>query len=151
MLSYVTLPAVLRINKYMWLMFYLLFRFLFFSYFNFLLRTRTGVQLLVYHDWYTYYSLRNQRHIKVRHDHFLRRHIQFNPLNAELNPICHFLALLGAHYIFHLSGLRVKHFAVRLYVFREAPLLKSVKKGNKWDNRQISFKVTQVVQLKHQC
>ena len=31
----------------------------------------------------------------------------FNPLNAELNPICHLLALLGAHLIFHVSGLRV--------------------------------------------
>ena len=29
-----------------------------------------------------------------------------NPLNAELNPICHLLALL-AHHIFHVSGLRV--------------------------------------------
>ena len=33
----------------------------------------------------------------------------FNPLNAELNPICRLLALLGAHLIFHFSGLRVKH------------------------------------------
>ena len=32
----------------------------------------------------------------------------FNHLNAELNPICHLLALLGAHQIFHVSGLRVK-------------------------------------------
>ena len=31
-----------------------------------------------------------------------------NPLNAELNPICHLLALLGARHIFHVSGLRVK-------------------------------------------
>jgi hypothetical protein len=31
----------------------------------------------------------------------------FNPLKAELNPICHLLALLGAHHIFHASGLRV--------------------------------------------
>ena len=31
-----------------------------------------------------------------------------NLLNAELNPICHLLALLGAHHIFHVSGLRVK-------------------------------------------
>jgi hypothetical protein len=31
-----------------------------------------------------------------------------NPLNAELNPIYHLLALLGAHHIFHVSGLRVK-------------------------------------------
>jgi hypothetical protein len=29
--------------------------------------------------------------------------IQFNPLNAELNPICHFLALFGTHHIFHVS------------------------------------------------
>jgi len=32
----------------------------------------------------------------------------FNPLNAELNPICHQPALFGAHHIFHFSGLRVK-------------------------------------------
>jgi len=31
----------------------------------------------------------------------------FNPLNTHLNPICHLLALLGAHHIFHVSGLRV--------------------------------------------
>ena len=31
-----------------------------------------------------------------------------NPSNAELNPICHLLALLGAHHIFHVSVLRVK-------------------------------------------
>jgi len=30
-----------------------------------------------------------------------------NPLNAELNPIYHLLALLGVHHIFHVSGLRV--------------------------------------------
>jgi len=32
----------------------------------------------------------------------------FNPLNAELNPICHLLALLGAHHIRHISRIRVK-------------------------------------------
>ena len=31
-----------------------------------------------------------------------------NLLNAELNPICQLLALLGAHHIFHVSVLRVK-------------------------------------------
>jgi len=30
-----------------------------------------------------------------------------NPLNAELNPICHFLALLGALHILHISRIRV--------------------------------------------
>jgi len=34
-----------------------------------------------------------------------------NPLNAELNSICHLLALLGAHHMFHVSGLGV---AVRI-------------------------------------
>ena len=32
----------------------------------------------------------------------------FNPLNAELNPICCLLALLGAHYFLHVSRIRVK-------------------------------------------
>ena len=32
----------------------------------------------------------------------------FNPLNAELNPICHMLTLLGAHHILHVSRIRVK-------------------------------------------
>jgi len=36
--------------------------------------------------------------------------VDFNPLNAELNPICHLLALLGAHPIFHVSRIRVKPF-----------------------------------------
>jgi len=36
------------------------------------------------------------------------RYASINPLNAELNPICHLLTLLGAHHIFHVSGLRVK-------------------------------------------
>jgi hypothetical protein len=31
-----------------------------------------------------------------------------NPLNSELNPICHLLALVGAHPIFHVSGIRLK-------------------------------------------
>jgi len=34
--------------------------------------------------------------------------IKFNLLNAELNPICHLLALLGAHHILHVSRVRVK-------------------------------------------
>ena len=34
--------------------------------------------------------------------------LAFNPLNAELNPICHLLALLGAHHILHVSRIRVK-------------------------------------------
>ena len=37
----------------------------------------------------------------------VRKQYQINPLNAELNPICHLLALLGAHHIIHISGIRV--------------------------------------------
>ena len=33
---------------------------------------------------------------------------KIKPLNAESNPICHSLALLGAHLIFHISRIRVK-------------------------------------------
>ena len=32
----------------------------------------------------------------------------FNPLNTELNPTCHLVALLGAHHILHVSRIRVK-------------------------------------------
>jgi len=32
----------------------------------------------------------------------------FNSLKAELNPICHLLALSGAHHILHISRIRVK-------------------------------------------
>ena len=31
-----------------------------------------------------------------------------NPLNVEFHPICHLLALLGAHRILHISRIRVK-------------------------------------------
>jgi hypothetical protein len=35
--------------------------------------------------------------------------VNFNRLNAKLNPICHLLALLGAHHILHISRIRVKN------------------------------------------
>jgi len=47
-----------------------------------------------------------------------------NLLNADLSPICHLLALLGAHYIFHVSGLRVKSFLSK-DVSTYSPVLKS--------------------------
>jgi hypothetical protein len=34
-----------------------------------------------------------------------------NPLNAELNPICHLLAL-GAHHILHVGRIRINVVAV---------------------------------------
>jgi len=46
-------------------------------------------------------------------------YVVLNLLNAELNPICHLLALLGAHPILHISKIRVKkqhknYFLVRI-------------------------------------
>jgi len=37
-----------------------------------------------------------------------------NPLNAELNPICYLLALLGSHHFLHVSKIRVKSLTHRL-------------------------------------
>ena len=37
-----------------------------------------------------------------------------NPLNAELNPICCLLALLGAHHFLHVGRIRVKSLTLRL-------------------------------------
>jgi hypothetical protein len=44
-----------------------------------------------------------------------------NPLNAELNPNCHLLALEGAHHILHVSRINVKathdvHFYVLVFI-----------------------------------
>jgi len=38
-----------------------------------------------------------------------------NPLNAELNPICHLLALLGAHHILHISRIKVNSLLLRYF------------------------------------
>jgi len=38
--------------------------------------------------------------------------LNINPLNTQLNPICHLLALLGAHHILHVSRIRVKCFLI---------------------------------------
>jgi len=40
--------------------------------------------------------------------HFQNFKSRINPLNAELNPICYLLALLGAHHFLHVSRIRVK-------------------------------------------
>ena len=39
--------------------------------------------------------------------------LDINPLNAELNPICHLLALLGVYFL-HVSRIRVKSLTLRL-------------------------------------
>jgi len=44
-----------------------------------------------------------------------------NPLKAELNPICHLLALLGAHHILHVSRIRVNVSALTVKTITELP------------------------------
>ena len=47
----------------------------------------------------------------------------FNPLNAESNPVCYLLALLGAHHILHVSRIRVNRLTPNdPYMGRTAPL-----------------------------
>jgi hypothetical protein len=48
-----------------------------------------------------------------------------NSLKAELNPICHFLALLGVHHFIHVSRIRVKSLTLRLLMSYKygAPIL----------------------------
>jgi hypothetical protein len=40
----------------------------------------------------------------------LAEKLDWKGLNPDLNPICHLLALLGAHHILHVSRIRVKIF-----------------------------------------
>ena len=49
---------------------------------------------------------------QIHRNVILRNNI--NPLNAELNPICYLLALLGAHHFLHVSRIRVKSLTLRL-------------------------------------
>jgi len=62
----------------------------------------------------------------------------FNPLNAKLNPICHLLALLGAHRILHVSRIRVKGQWVSLFAFCTGSFARGMKITvfiEKWSGR----------------
>jgi len=57
-----------------------------------------------------------------------------NPLNAELNPICHLLALLAAHHILHVSRIRVKVQRISWFGHvQRMPDTRTVKKIFKWN------------------
>ena len=50
-------------------------------------------------------------------------YFEVSPLNAELNPICHLLALVGAHHILHVNRVRVRHPVVlscSFYVYKQS-------------------------------
>jgi len=61
-------------------------------------------------------SIPKRRRIKFRRRGIIQQKayrifisISFNPLNEELNPIRHLLALLAAHHILHVSRAKVKN------------------------------------------
>jgi hypothetical protein len=84
----------------------------------------------------------------------------FNPLNAELNPIHHLLALAGAHHFVHVSRLRVKRCGsndliqpafAHICSCTEAQQLQHRKKKNKTNNqkqdpycKRITVKITRL-------
>ena len=49
-------------------------------------------------------TVRLMQFLPLSNDHY---HISINPLNAELNAICHLVALLGVHHILHVSRITV--------------------------------------------
>ena len=52
------------------------------------------------------YLRENFSELVVRTSDTIKIGVTINPLNAELNPICHLLALLGAHHILYVSKIR---------------------------------------------
>ena len=59
----------------------------------------------------------------------------FNPLKAELNPVCHLLALVGAHHILHVSRVRVKFSCLFLNVSSDSK------------RRSVTFSTSKVVRF----
>jgi hypothetical protein len=60
--------------------------------------------------WY-FCKLKNRKIVAFSWDNLWAQrwfHVMINPLNAELNPICHLVALLGIHHLLHVSRIRVK-------------------------------------------
>ena len=74
--------------------------------YKFMLRRKSGIlpkQLVVETEQLTDTQLQTHKLSKVFGE-------EINPLNAELNPIRHLLALVGAHHILHVSRIRLKFF-----------------------------------------
>ena len=57
---------------------------------------------------------------------YFARFLRINHLDAELNPIRHLLALLGAHHILHVSRVRVKQNYSRLRLFKRQRFLLTI-------------------------
>jgi hypothetical protein len=69
-------------------------------------------QMLYWYNWFSWWWARGcSKHVEDWNKYIRKKNCasswSFNTLNSELNPMCHLLVLLGAHHIFHVSGLRV--------------------------------------------
>ena len=60
------------------------------------------------------FTARSQKLTVKQPNHYI------NPLHAELNLICHLLALLSIHHIFHVSGFRVNNNSMKQSPYWEA-------------------------------
>ena len=65
-----------------------------------------------------------------------------NTLNAELNPICYLLALLGDHHFLHVSRIRVKSLILRLLSYTGCPR----RKGQNFGRVFLMLKYTDITQ-----
>ena len=58
---------------------------------------------------------------------------ELNPLNTELNPICHLLAFFGGHHILHVSRIRVNDLSCSPNIVRVIILLRRMRwVGRRW-------------------
>ena len=62
-----------------------------------------------------------------------------NPLNVELNPICHLLPLLGAHRVLHVSRIKVKEAVRFLLLAADNARLSRRKRSGSCSLRQITI------------
>jgi hypothetical protein len=74
------------------------------------------VAMYICNNWYVLYVSVDGRRAWINWRSIVHQIGFINPLNAELNPICHLLALLGGATIVDVSRLRVKRI-LRLYEF----------------------------------
>jgi len=80
--------------------------------------------------------------------HFIYSSSLLNTLNTELNSTCHFLALLGAHHILHVSRIRVKP-TVKVKQSRYRPGVAQKVPGNEGSTFHDNGNGGEVVSLTH--
>ena len=68
-------------------------------------------------------------------------------MNAKLNPICHLLALLGAHHIFHVSKVRVKRLIYCVHCLALSQTRGQTEENIKVDLREIDCEVSRWLEL----